>query len=70
MQALRSHYQGEGNTSRRIATAEKLKETLHYKSECSLTFITFLDCMQKMFNIFQEEGKELSENAKLRELSK
>ena len=30
MQALRNHYQGEGNASRHIATAEKLKETLHY----------------------------------------
>ena len=70
MQALRSHYQGEGNASRRIATAEKLKETLPYKSERSLTFTTFLDCMQKMFNIFQEEGEELSENAKLQELFK
>ena len=70
MQALRNHYQGEGNASRRIATAEKLKETLHYKSERSLTFTTFLDHMQKMFNIFQEEGEELSENAELRELFK
>ena len=70
MQALRNHFQGEGNASRGIATAEKLKETLHYKSEHSLTFTTFLDCMQKMFNIFQEEGEELSENAKLWELFK
>ena len=33
-------------------------------------FTTFLDCMQKMFNIFQEEGAELLENAKLRDLLK
>ena len=65
MQALRNHYQGKGNTSRCIATVEILKETLHYESECSLTFTTFLDRMQKMFNIFQKEGEELSENAKL-----
>ena len=70
MEALHNHYQGEGNASRRIATTEKLKETLHYKSECSLTFTTFLDRMQKMFNIFQEEGEELSENAKLQKLFK
>ena len=70
MQALCNHYQGEGNASCHIATAEKLKETLHYKSECSLTFTTFLDRMQKMFNIFKEEGEELSENAKLWELFK
>ena len=59
MQALRNHYQGEGNASHRIATTEKLKETLYYKSEHSLTFTTFLDHMQKMFNIFQEEGERM-----------
>ena len=70
MEALRNHYGGEGNASRRIATAEKLHETLNYKCERSMPFSTFLDRMQKMFNIFQEEGKELTENAKVRELLK
>ena len=55
MEALRNHYGGEGNASRRIATAEKLRESLHYKNEHSLPFLTFLDRMQKMFNIFKEE---------------
>ena len=70
MEALCNHYGGEGNKSRRIATAEKLRESLHYKSECSLPFSTFLDRMQKMFNIFKEEGEQLTENAKVRELFK
>ena len=35
-----------------------------------MPFSTFLDRMQKMFNIFQEEGEELTENAKVRELLK
>ena len=33
MEALRNHYGGEGNASQHIAMAEKLRETLHYKSE-------------------------------------
>ena len=70
MEALCNHYGGEGNASRRIATAEKLRESLHYKSERSLPFSTFLDRMQKMFNIFKEEGEQLTENAKVRELFK
>ena len=70
MEALRNHYGGEGNRSRRIATAEKLRESLHYKSEHSLPFSTFLDRMQKMFNIFKEEEEQLTENAKVRELFK
>ena len=70
MVALRNHYSGEGNASRRIATAEKLRETLHYKSEHSLPFNTFLDRMQKMFNIFKEEGEPIPDNAQIRELFK
>ena len=36
LEALRSHYGGEGNTSRRITMAEKLHESLHYKSAKSM----------------------------------
>ena len=68
MEALRNHYGGKGNASQCIAMAEKLRETLHYKSEISMPFSTFLDRMQNMFNIFQDECKELTENAKVREL--
>ena len=70
MEALCNHYGGEGNASRHITMAEKLRKTLHYKSERSMTFSTFLDRMQKMFNIFQEEGEELTKNTKVCELLK
>ena len=70
MLALREHYCGEGNASRRIATAEWMREGLHYKNERSLAFSIFLDRMQKMFNIYKEEGEEFTKNAKLRELFK
>ena len=70
MLALREHYSGEGNASRCIATAEQMREGLHYKNERSLAFSIFLDRMQKMFNIYEDEGEEFTENAKLRELFK
>jgi hypothetical protein len=70
MLALRSHYTGEGNTSRRIAAAERLRDTLHYKNEKSLQFSVFLDKLQKMFNIFEEENEEITEQAKVRMLLK
>ena len=70
MLALQEHYSGEGNASRRIATAERMREGLHYKNERSLVFSIFLDRMQKMFNIYKEEGEEFTENAKLCELFK
>ena len=50
--SLRRHYIGEVNISRHVTTAARLQETLHYKSECVLSFNMFLDRMQKMFNIF------------------
>ena len=43
MLTLREHYSGEGNTSWRIATAERMREGLHYKNERSLAFSIFLD---------------------------
>ena len=70
MLALREHYSGEGNASRHIATAERMREGLHYKNERSLAFSIFLDKIQKIFNIYKEEGKEFTENAKLHELFK
>ena len=70
MLALQEHYSGEGNASRRIVTTEWMREGLHYKNERSLALSIFLDRMQKMFNIYEEEGEEFTENAKLRELFK
>ena len=70
MIALREHNSGEGNASRHFATAKRMREGLHYKNERSLAFSIFLDRMQKMFNIYEEEGEEFTENAKLCELVK
>ena len=68
MIALRAHFAGEGNASRRIAEADRLRDTLSYKSERTLPFATFLDRIQKMFNIYREEDQELTEETKIREL--
>ena len=66
--ALRHHYSGEGNVSRRVTTSDRLRKTLHYKSERALSFNTFLNMMQKMFNIFCDEGKPMADSTQLREL--
>ena len=70
MLALREHYQGEGNASNCIALAKHMRENLHYKNERSLAFSIFLDRMQKMFKIYEEEGEEFTKNSKLHELFK
>ena len=70
MEALRKHYSGEGNTSRRIAVAERIRDTLHNKNERTMQFSAFLDKLQKMFNIFEEENEQMTEQAKVRMLLK
>ena len=66
MKALRDHFSGEGNTIRRVAEAERLSTTLHYKNERSLAFETFLTKCQKMYNIFEKSGEPMTEDAKIR----
>ena len=70
MKALRDHFSGEGNSTRRIAEAERLRESLHYKSERSLSFEMFLTKCQKMFNIFEQQNEPMEEEAKIRFLFK
>lgn len=66
LQALVNHFGGEGNSSRRITEAERLKANLHYKNERSFAFSKFLSGFQRMINIFREEGEPLTEQAKIR----
>ena len=66
MKALRDHFEGEGNATRNKAHADRLKESLHYKSERSMPFETFLTKCQQMFNIYEKEGEPMSDDAKMR----
>lgn len=70
MQALRDHFSGEGNVTRRIAEADRLKENLHYKNERSLSFESFLTKCENMFNIYEKHGEAMTEDAKIRFLFK
>jgi hypothetical protein len=66
MKALRSHYRGAGNQSRRISAAEKLRSTLHYRNERSLKFSQFISQAKNMFNIYEECNEAQPESVKLR----
>ena len=70
MAALRAHFAGEGNASRNKADADRLKESLHYKNERSMSFEVFLTNCQKMFNIYETEGEPMADDAKIRFLFK
>ncbi len=66
MKALRDHFEGEGNATRNKAHADRLKDSLHYKSERSMPFESFLTKCQQMFNIYEKEGEPMSDDAKMR----
>ena len=70
MQALRDHFGGAGNATRNKAEADRLKEGLHYKSERSMAFETFLTQCQHMFNIYEKEGEPMTDGQKVRFLFK
>ncbi len=70
MRALRDHFAGEGNATRNMAEAERLYDSLHYKSERSMAFETFLTNCKKMFNIYETEGEPMLDEAKVRFLFK
>ena len=70
MNALRDHFSGEGNATRSLAEAERLKASLHYKNERAMPFETFLTQCQKMYNIFEKEEEPMTEEAKIRFLFK
>ena len=65
MSALRAHYQGEGNTTRRIAEADRLCDSLNYRNEQGLPFISYLSKMQQMFTLFKENKEPYSDTMKL-----
>ena len=65
MKALRDHFAGEGNPTCNIYEADRMKESLHYKSERALTFENFLTQCQKMYLIYEKKGETMSEEAKI-----
>ena len=65
MSALRAHYQGEGNTTRRIAEAERLRDSLHYRNEHGLPFASYLSKTQQMFTLLEENKEPYSDATKL-----
>ena len=63
---LMAHYQGEGNSSRRIYIAEQMWKTLHYKNERVLPFATFISKAQRMLNIYYKNDEPKTMGAQVR----
>ena len=66
MSALRAHYKVEGNITRHIAKAERIREYLHYRNKRGLPFAYYLSKIQQMFTLFEENKYPNSNAMKLR----
>ena len=64
MQTLFNVYTGFGNKSARLAQANSTRDTLHYRDEKSFPFNRFLHLAQVMFEIFSEQGRGMTDDAK------
>ena len=54
MKELRNHFTGEGNATRSIDEAERLRDLLQYNNERSTDFELFFTKCQEMYSIFEE----------------
>ena len=70
MKALCAHFSGKGDASCNKADANRLKDTSHYTNERAMEFKISLTQCQKVYNIYEKEGKEMPEDAKIRFLFK
>ena len=59
MRALENYFAGEGNTSQKIAKAELLKTSLHYKNEGLLKFQVFLTRYEEMYTINDQNEERM-----------
>ena len=56
--SIQDYFSGEGNSNRRLAVADNLRDTLHYKSERAMKFATFLTKVEEMCNIYESAGEK------------
>jgi hypothetical protein len=64
--ALKAHFGGVGNVTRRLADADHTYQNLYYKAEKSLPFEKFLNKAQDMWNIYEENNQPYNEVGKIR----
>jgi hypothetical protein len=65
MIALRLHYSGAGNVQHQVSRADKMRDSLHYKSERMLSFEKFLVRCKEMFNIYEDQAEPMNERQKV-----
>lgn len=68
MQHLRSHYDGPAMVSKRLALANQQIKELHYKSEQSFPFESFITKLNGAYQVLADNGEAQSTRTKIEEL--
>ena len=66
--ALCAHYDGPGETQKRIAEARHMLSTAHYKAEHIFNFEKFVTRLQEAYQILEDNGEPRLETEKVREM--
>ena len=66
--ALSAHYDGPGETQKRITEARHMLSTVHYKAEHIFTFEKFITRLQDTYQILEDNNEPKLETEKVREM--
>jgi hypothetical protein len=66
--AMRDHYDGPGETAKKLARAEAELKTIHYRNEQSMTFEHYVNKLNEIFFVFAEAKQPLTHDQKVRYL--
>ena len=66
MESLRRHFAEEGNATRSLTEAKRMQQSIYYKGKRAMALETFPTQFQNKFIIYEKEGKEMSDEAKVR----
>jgi hypothetical protein len=64
--AMRDHYDGPGETAKKLARAEAELKTIHYRNEQSMTFETYVNKLNEIYFVFAEAQQPLTHEQKVK----
>jgi hypothetical protein len=68
MEALREHYEGAGEISKRVTVARATLTNTNYRNEYTYTFERFATRMKTAFTVLEKHGEPYAETAKVQVL--
>jgi hypothetical protein len=63
--AMREHYDGPGETAKKLAKAEAALRTIHYRNEQSMTFESYVNKLNEIYFVFAESLQPLTAEQKV-----